>query len=109
MQVITERREAGTLGEAVEAGVSMPYSIRSTDLGYMNEAERIFALTALVQAALQNNGESKAITNAQIRQFELRYEMISDEMRRKLAEGQIKETAEIVEWLFLLRTLEYAH
>ncbi|HEX5724436.1 MAG TPA: hypothetical protein VFX98_03170 [Longimicrobiaceae bacterium] len=80
----------------------MPLSIRLNDLADMDETEREEALSSLVEAAKTNGAAGRAVLNARIRRFEERYEISSDEMLRRLASGEMKETAEIAKWLFLL-------
>ena len=85
----------------------MRYSVRLSDLSYMSESERNQELGKLVEVAKQNrNNGSDPLLNARIRQFEMRYEMSSDTMRERLRTGEIRETAEIAKWLFLLSLRE---
>jgi deoxyribose-phosphate aldolase len=82
----------------------MKYKIKLSRLSDMSDSDRKDALTALVDAArVKTNGGVSAL-NARVKKFELRYEMSSEELKRKCAEGKIKETAEIAKWLFLLNT-----
>jgi hypothetical protein len=73
----------------------------------MNESERNQEVAKLVEVAKQNrNNGSAPMLNARIRQFEMRYEMSSDTMRQRLRAGEIRETAEIADWLFWLDVRE---
>lgn len=83
----------------------MPYRIKLSELSRMGTEERDQALTALTDAALRDGAESRAILQARVHQFEVRYEMTSDDMLRAVGDGRMSETADIAEWLFLLGTL----
>ena len=84
----------------------MRYTVRSTDLRYMSESERNKELTNLVQAAKQGHQTGSSVLDARIKQFEMRYEMSSDTMRKKVSAGEMRETAEIAGWLFWLKVRE---
>ena len=71
-------------------------------LSEMPVQEREKALSALVQRAkLPRNGQTAGL-DARIREFEVRFEMTSAELHERLRAGDLKETAEIAKWLFLL-------
>ena len=80
----------------------MPYRITSTELANMNPETRHKAMTDLIQAARNDGVGTRAALQARIHQFELRYELTSEAMLQALARGEMTETAEIAEWLFLL-------
>jgi len=42
---------------------------------------------------------------AEVRTFEARYELSSDQLESVLERGEIRETAEVAEWLIAYRTL----
>jgi hypothetical protein len=84
----------------------MAYSVKSSDLANMSEPERGQVLGALVNAALHETEAGDALLRERIREFELRYEMSSDEMRAEYSQGKVRETAEIAQWLFLLETID---
>ncbi len=69
-------------------------SLRLTDLANMTDAERTRALATL--------DTQPSPAGRRIKRYELRYEMTSAAMKRRVAEGQMKETAEVAEWLFWL-------
>jgi hypothetical protein len=69
-------------------------AIRLSDLCSLSEAEQLQALNEL--------SAEPSPARARIRRYELRYEMSSAEMRRQIASGQMKETADIADWLFWL-------
>jgi hypothetical protein len=52
------------------------------------------------QAELQ---EQKAELDCEIRQFESRYKISSGEMQQRLANGELREAADICSWLMLLK------
>ena len=59
-------------------------------------------LGELVRSARQGRDGQTAELNARISEYEMRYEMTSAEMRTKLADGSLRETAEIARWLMTL-------
>ncbi len=71
-------------------------------LSEMPAQEREETLSELVKGAiLPRNGETSRL-DARIREFEVRFEMTSAELHEGLRTGDLKETAEIAKWLFLL-------
>jgi hypothetical protein len=76
--------------------------MKLSDLARMSPAEQDAAIESMAAAARSGAGEGSAREAARIRTFEERYEITSDEMVRLVAAGQMRETAEIAEWLFLL-------
>ena len=84
----------------------MAYSVRFTDLKNMSSAEKGKALGNLVAGARSSaNGQTDKL-EAEIREYERRYEVSSERMMQELAEGERKETAEIASWLMRLRIRE---
>jgi hypothetical protein len=84
----------------------MAYSVRFTDLENMPPAEKDRALGNLVAGARASaNGQTDKL-EAEIREYERRYEVSSERMMQQLAEGERKETAEIASWLLRLRIRE---
>jgi hypothetical protein len=62
--------------------------------------------THATTAELHEAGRSLAIRlRREIRLMEARYEMTSDRLEGALVGGEIRETAEVVEWLIAYRTL----
>lgn len=86
----------------------MTRAVRLADLENMPPAERNKVLGGLVTGAHSlANGRIEAL-EAEIREYERRYEMSSESMMQQLAEGKLKETAEIASWLIRLRIRERA-
>jgi len=84
----------------------MAYSVSITDLQNMPPAEKDEALGNLVAGArAPSNGQTGKL-DAEIREYERRYEVSSERMMEQLAEGERKETAEIASWLMRLRIRE---
>ena len=52
-------------------------------------------------------GEMEAELRAKIREFEQRYERPSERMLQLLTWGEVKETAEILEWMFDYHALKH--
>jgi hypothetical protein len=68
----------------------------------MNQPQRDEALSGLVrEAKAPRNGQAKGI-DAKIRAFEIKYEMTSAEAREKFRRGELKDTADIAQWMVLL-------
>ncbi len=84
----------------------MADSVKLSDLREMCEEGRRRALSSLVQAALDTpNGKDGDELDAQIREFERRYQT-SSPMMEELATGKRRETAEVASWLMLIRLKE---
>ena len=79
----------------------MSYQVRLSDLSSMGGAQRARVLGNLVQATREGTADF-SVLNARIRKMEMRYEMPSTKMRELFRKGELKETAEIAHWLFLL-------
>ena len=80
----------------------MAYTIRLADLASMTEREADSVCEELARSVgAPRNGEL-LVLNAQIGTLEMRYEMSSDEMRSRLENGLLSETADIARWLYLL-------
>jgi len=80
----------------------MGYTVPLRDLAGMTPAEENRVLTELVQAAKSRRNGQAAIIASRVRQFEQRYELTSEAMIERLKRGEMRETTEIAEWLFLL-------
>lgn len=83
----------------------MSTRVRLSDLSNMGADAQARHLDALVAATAKPRAGA-AVSDARIRGFEVRYEMGSDEMRSRLGTGELRETAEIAQWLFLLGSRE---
>ena len=69
----------------------------------MTEPERRAALAKVTSAP--PNGALTSL-HEQIARFEARYEMTSDEMRQRFAEGALEDTADTSDWLMLVKVRE---
>ena len=73
----------------------------------MSEEQRNIALGDLFHAAFQPTDdqlrEQKNSVQCEIRHYESRYTMSSADMKRKLVNGEIRESADICSWLMLLK------
>lgn len=78
----------------------MPVTIPSAALRQMSEAER----TRLLDAAFAHSPEALAnylaVLDARIRVFEQRYELPTSALPEAMASGQLRDTADVSEWLF---------
>ena len=81
------------------------YTIMLSELARMDPVQKEQALTNLVEAARSSNGETGNILRERVREFELRYEMSSDELLERLGKGEQRETADIANWLFWINAL----
>jgi hypothetical protein len=80
----------------------MAYSVRASDLSKMSEAERAEAARKLIPGnGASSNGRIESL-DAEIREYELRYEVPSERLQKELREGALQETADIVRWLWLI-------
>ena len=52
-------------------------------------------------------GEMQAELEAELRQYEIRYEMPSERMAALVEWGEMQETVEVLKWLFAYRALEF--
>jgi len=80
----------------------MTQRMRITDIAKMTESERTEALASLVSKARSGSAAARVAVSARLRAYEIRYEMTSEEMLRQFRAGQIRETADIAKWLFLI-------
>jgi hypothetical protein len=77
-----------------------------SELAGMSDETRASTLRALVRAADRApNGELREL-DEQIGAFEARFGLDSEAMRRDVANGSRRETADVCEWLMLLRVRE---
>ncbi len=82
----------------------MAFAVKDADLFGMTEGQKESILNDLVAAAkAPRNGQALRI-DARIRKYEIRYEMSSTELLRRLQANEQHETAEIADWLFWLGT-----
>lgn len=79
--------------------------IRSADLAALPPDEKKKALAALTNPSQEEKARTRAVLQARVRQFETRYEMTSEEMIDGLARGEVRDTAEINQWMNLLFAL----
>jgi hypothetical protein len=80
----------------------MAYHVKLSDLAKMPVVDSNKVLGELVSSAKSHRNGQSAVLDARISDYELRYEMSSTDMRRKLKDGTLRETAEIARWLMTL-------
>lgn len=80
----------------------MPERVRLSELATMSSSELESQTATLMEASRAADTQGSPTLERRIRNFEARYEMSSEALRRGLSEETVKETAEISEWLFLL-------
>ncbi len=84
----------------------MTHPVKLADLKNMPKGEKGRVLGGLVAGARsETNGRSEEL-DAEIREYERRYEVSSERMLRELEEGKREETAEIASWIMRLRIRE---
>lgn len=80
----------------------MKHTVRVSELQQMSPEQQEEAIQRLVQAAQsQPNGEVQEL-DLQIRTFEEKYGLSSEDLRRELAQGKREESWEICTWLMLI-------
>jgi hypothetical protein len=83
--------------------------LRLSDLFKLPKAERARVIDEMGALATgKPNGQIKVL-DAEIAEFEIRYEMSSEDMRAAFARGQVRDTADIANWLILLRARDRVH
>ena len=81
----------------------MTQGMRLSDLAKLAEPEQQMVIAGLARIAKAGGSPAaRAIMRSKIRVFESRYEMTSSEMLKKFRAGEIRETADISKWLFLI-------
>jgi hypothetical protein len=77
----------------------MGYRLKLSDVGKMTDEELLAAIEEM-----RRNPSPVSDIDDRILEFEKAYEMSSDEMQRQLNNNEIRETADICNWLMLLHT-----
>jgi hypothetical protein len=81
--------------------------LRLSELSSMSDEQRSIALGDLFYAASRPTDdqlrEQKNGVRCEIHHYESRYTMSSADMKRKLVNGEIRESADICSWLMLLK------
>jgi hypothetical protein len=80
----------------------MAYHVKLSDLANMPVVDSNRVLGELVRSAKSRRNGQSAVLDARISDYELRYEMSSGDMRRRLKDGTLRETADIARWLMTL-------
>lgn len=75
-------------------------SIPMKDYATMSASQQSATLDAFVTGA--RSAGSSAWIKSRIQRFEMRYEISSAEMITRVAAGEMDESGEVAEWLFLL-------
>ena len=84
--------------------------IRLSTLSTCSPEERRSLLSELVRAAVAPRTAAQAAAiDARIGEYERRCAMTSTEMQRRLASGEIGDTADTARWLMLLRVRDEPH
>ena len=80
----------------------MGHSVKLADLRSLMPKDRDVLLEQFVaESVAPTNGQLNAV-HARVRAFEAKYEMKSDDLVRCLEHQQMRETADIAQWLFCL-------
>jgi len=80
-------------------------ALRVADLANLTERERRDQFLKLLAPPPGGVYPAEESIRNRIRSYEIRYEMTSAELLSKLAAGEMRETAEVSEWLFFLSSL----
>lgn len=78
----------------------MPVTIPSAALRQMTEEERTRVLDAAFADSPEALANYLAVLDARLRVFEQRYELPTSALPEAMASGQLRDTAEVSEWLF---------
>ena len=78
----------------------MPVTIPSAALRQMSEAERTRLLDAAFAHSPKALANYLAVLDARLRVFEQRYELPTSALPEAMASGQLRDTADVSEWLF---------
>jgi hypothetical protein len=83
----------------------MKHSISMSEFKDLSETQQESLLAALVESARTTppNGEIKLL-DKEIEKFEKKFSISSEEMKKRLFRGKMRETSEICNWLMLLHT-----
>ncbi len=82
--------------------------MKLSDLSKMSEAERKTALDDLVEQSRQPaDPEMIQDYKNRIAAYEEKFEITSEQMKKKLSLGEIQETWEICKWLLDLQMMKY--
>lgn len=79
----------------------MPVTIPTAVLRQMTDAERERMLGEAFDSSPEALANYLAVLDARLRVFEQRYELPSAALAEALGSGQLRDTADVSEWLFL--------
>jgi hypothetical protein len=83
----------------------MPNAIRLSDLRALGAAERSDVLQRLAEESFAKPNGKADYALARVRQYEEIYEVKSEHLGERLRSGAMKETSDIVHWLYCLKIL----
>lgn len=78
----------------------MPVTIPSSALQQMSLEERDRLLEAAFAGSPEVLTNYLTVLDARLRTFEQRYELRSSDLRDALVHGTLRDTADVIEWLF---------
>jgi hypothetical protein len=78
----------------------MPVTIPTAVLRQMTDAERERLLSDAFEVSPEALANYLAVVDARLRVFEQRYELPSAALPEAMASGQLRDTADVSEWLF---------
>jgi hypothetical protein len=80
----------------------MSYSVSTSEFGKMSEKERTEAVRRLARGAFESSNGQAGEIDRQIDEYERRFGFDSRHLMELLMEGEISETDEVSDWLWLL-------
>lgn len=80
----------------------MQHRLSDSELKSMTPEQRAEALSRLASAAAGKLNGALVSINEQIRAYEVKFRMSSDELEKKLKAREVRESQEICDWLMLL-------
>lgn len=83
------------------------YTIRMSEYASLDEAGKASVLSKAARALGSTPNEALRKTRERIVRFERTHGFDSEQMKSRLASGEIKETRDVCDWLMLLNLAEH--
>ncbi len=83
----------------------MPNAVRLSDLRALNTAERSGVFRRLAEDSFEKPNGRADYALARVRLYEATYECKSENLGDRLRSGALRETSDVVHWLYCLKIL----